>query len=179
MDIKEVSMKAVQDFCLNNAFPPPPLHLSATQNAARVVSAYRLWGGSFVSVGLNERGRRHFLLLTSCLLDGSLLGSSGQTAHSLNEGLFLGSDTGCPLIHGNKLDWRNWGLCGYGIEWYSVNMWEQVELKDLNRPGHRDLSAGFWHADICWAKNRNLNIWLANRYYWPSLHCSWRAPPVL
>lgn len=47
----------------------------------------------------NERGKRHFPLLTSRLLDGSLLGSSGQTAHSITEGPSLGSGVGRPLIH--------------------------------------------------------------------------------
>lgn len=45
------------------------------------------------SVSLNDGGKRHFTLLTSRLRHGSLLGSSGQTAHLLIEGPFLGSDS--------------------------------------------------------------------------------------
>lgn len=39
-----------------------------------------------------------FALGTSRLLDGSLLGSSGQTAHSLIGGSFLGSLPVLPLV---------------------------------------------------------------------------------
>lgn len=102
MGINEHNLQSSRNCPFNRPRPPSSPHPCVRQNGVRVVSAYRLPAGSSVRVGLNERGKRHLPLGTSCLLDGSLLGSSGHTAHLLIEGLFLGSDTGRPLIHVNK-----------------------------------------------------------------------------
>lgn len=92
------------------------------QTKRRLV-CYRLSAGRFVCVGPNERGKRHFPLLTSCLLDGSLLGSSGQTARSLIEGQIPASrrfmrTSGC---------WSFFSLGG-GVEKLWLMVWRSVNI---------------------------------------------------
>lgn len=144
-----------QELSFNSLIPSCSIHPSVRHTGVRVVSSYRLSAGSFVCVGLNERGKRHFPLLSSCLLDGSPLGSSGQTAHSLIAGPFLGSFAGRPLIHVDEWDRGNWVLCLVTvlrtfrlIARYSVIVWEHgrtersLSTKSL-RPQRKLLT--YWH----------------------------------
>ena len=127
-------------------------------NRARVVSAYRLSGGDYVRVSLNERRKRRFFApffppSAPRLLDGSLLGGSGQTAHLLIRRLSLRSDIARPLIPTNEWGWRDWGLHDDGTEdlWvivrHSVNMWEPIEPKDPHQRGGLSILLTYWRVE--------------------------------